>query len=80
MKQSTKFYYEVWDRSRASSTVLDAVFDKLDAEELYYTSSGIEFDDNVAVYRERCDMWIRQLIQIREALGTLQWEEKHEAD
>lgn len=78
MSKSTKYYYDVWNKSGASSTVLDAVFDKLDAEDLYYTSSGIEFDDNVAVYRERCNMWIRQLIEIREALGTLEWEERKE--
>ena len=80
MKQSTKYYFDVWDKSRASSTVLDAVFDRLDAEDLYYTVSGIEFDDYVAVYRERCNMWIRQLIQIREALGTLEWEEKKDGE
>lgn len=76
MTKSTKYYYDVWDKSGASSTVLDAVFDKLDSEDLYYTSSGIEFEDNVAVYRERCSMWIRQLIRIREALDTLKMEEK----
>lgn len=80
MTRSTKYYYDVWNKSGASSTVLDAVFDRLDAEDLYYTVSGIEFDDYVAVYRERCNMWIRQLIQIREALGTLEWEEKKDGE
>ena len=78
MKQSTKYYYEVWDKSRASSSVLDTVFDRLDAEDLYYVEGEDEFYEHIEVFRERCCMWIQQLIQIREALGTLEWEEKKE--
>ena len=78
MKQSTKYYYEVWDKSRASSTVLDAVFDRLDAEDLYYVEGEDEFYEHIEVFRERCNMWIRQLIQIRDALDSLQWEERKE--
>ena len=80
MKQSTKYYFDVWNKSRASSTVLDAVFDRMDAEDLYYVEGEDEFYEHIQVFRERCNMWIRQLIQIRDALDSLQWEEKHEAD
>lgn len=78
MSKSTKYYFDIWNKAHVSSTVLDAVFDKLDAEDLYYVEDPEEFAENVAVYRERCNMWIRQLIQIREALYSLQWEERKE--
>lgn len=78
MKQSTKFYYDVWNKSRASSAVLDAVFDRLDAEDLYFVEDEDEFYEHIAVFRERCCMWIRQLLQVRDALDLLQWEDKHE--
>ena len=78
MKQSLKYYFDVWDRSLASSTVLDAVFDRLDAEDLYYVEGEDEFYDHIEVFRERCCMWIRQLLQVRDALGTLEWEERKE--
>lgn len=80
MTKSTKYYYEVWDKSRASSSVLDAVFDRLDAEDLYYVDDPDEFDEHIAVFKERCSMWVRQLIQIHNALDALQFEEKHEAE
>ena len=78
MTKSTKYYFDIWNKAGVSSTVLDAVFDKLDAEDLYYVEDPEEFDENVEVYRERCNMWIRQLIRIREALDTLKMEDKHE--
>ena len=80
MSTSTKYYFEVWNKSGASSTVLDAVFDRLDAEDLYFVEGVGEFDEHIEVFIERCNMWIRQLIQIREALDTLRWEEKHEEE
>lgn len=80
MTKSTKYYYDVWNKSGASSTVLDAVFDRLDAEDLYFVEGEDEFHENIEVFRERCNMWIRQLVYIREALDSLQWEEKHETD
>ena len=76
MTKSTKYYFDVWNNAKCSSTVLDAVFDKLDAEDLYYVDDPEEFDEHVEVYRERCNMWIRQLIQIRDALDFLEMEEK----
>lgn len=78
MTKSTKYYFDVWNKAHVSSTVLDAVFDKLDAEDLYYVEDPEEFAENVAVYRERCIMWIRQLIRIRDALDFLEMEDKHE--
>lgn len=80
MKQSTKFYFDVWNKSGASSTVLDAVFDRLDAEDLYFAEGEDEFYEHIEVFRERCNMWIRQLIQVRDALDSLQWEGKHEEE
>lgn len=78
MTKSTKYYFDVWDRSRASSTVLDAVFDLQDAEDLYFVEGEDEFYEHIEVFRERCNMWITQLVYVREALDSLQWEEKHE--
>lgn len=80
MTKSTKYYFDVWNKSRASSTVLDAVFDRLDAEDLYFVEGVGEFDEHIEVFRERCNMWIRQLIQIRAALDTLKWEEKKDGE
>lgn len=78
MRQSSKFYYDVWNKSRASSTVLDVVFDRLDAEDLYFVEGEDEFYEHIEVFRERCNMWIRQLIQVHDALDSLRWEGKHE--
>lgn len=78
MTKSTKYYYDVWNKSGASSTVLDAVFDRLDAEDLYFVEGEDEFYENIEVFRERCNMWIRQLIMIRDALDTLEWAERKE--
>lgn len=77
MTKSTKYYFDVWDRSRASSTVLNAVFDLQDAEDLYFVEGEDEFYEHIEVFRERCNMWITQLVYVREALDSLQWEDKH---
>lgn len=80
MTKSTKYYFDVWDRSRASSTVLNAVFDLQDAEDLYFVDGEDEFYEHIEVFRERCNMWITQLVYVRDALDSLQWEDKHETD
>ena len=36
-----------------------------------------EFYEHIEVFRERCNMWITQLVYVREALDSLQWEDKH---
>lgn len=80
MTKSTKYYFDVWNRSRASSTVLNSVFDLQDAEDLYYVEGEDEFYEHIEVFRERCCMWIQQLVYVRDALGLLQWEEKDEEE
>ena len=80
MTKSTKYYFDVWNRSRASSTVLNSVFDLQDAEDLYYVEGEDEFYEHIEVFRERCCRWIQQLVYVRDALGLLQWEEKDEEE